>query len=76
MLAVLDTYSSKQQLHSKNACQQFGFFATINHGVDSAIINDAWNVSTEFFDVEPGIKQSVPMTEDYPYGYENYGLWV
>lgn len=22
--------------------------------------------------MEPGIKQSVPMTEDYPYGYENY----
>ncbi len=55
-----------------DACQKFGFFATINHGVDTAIINDAWNASKEFFDMELAIKQSVPMTDDYPYGYENY----
>lgn len=55
-----------------DACQNFGFFAAINHGVDTASINDAWNASEEFFDMEPAIKQSVPMTDDYPYGYENY----
>mmetsp|Transcript_13687 Transcript_13687/g.22426 ORF Transcript_13687/g.22426 Transcript_13687/m.22426 type:complete len:354 (+) Transcript_13687:77-1138(+) len=55
-----------------DACENYGFFATINHGVDTAIINDAWNVSKEFFDMESSVKQSVKMTDDYPYGYENY----
>ena len=55
-----------------NACETYGFFAIINHGVDTAIINDAWNASQDFFDMESSVKQSVKMTDDYPYGYENY----
>jgi len=54
-----------------DACQKFGFFATINHGVDAATIKDAWTASTQFFDMKSSIKQSVSMTDEYPYGYEN-----
>src|SRR5210317_2306257 len=56
----------------RDACTTVGFFAITNHGVDTATINNAWKSSQEFFDSDAiSIKQSVPMTEDYPYGYEN-----
>ena len=55
-----------------NACETYGFFAIINHGVGTTTINEAWNASKEFFDMESSVKQSVKMTDDYPYGYENY----
>ncbi len=55
-----------------DACQTYGFFAIINHGVETAAINDAWDASIEFFDMTSLVKQSVKMTDDYPYGYENY----
>ncbi len=53
------------------ACETFGFFAVTNHGVDDDAIDSAWGESTEFFDSNRGVKNSVSMTEDYPYGYEN-----
>ena len=49
-----------------NACETYGFFAIINHGVDAEIINEAWNASQEFFDMESSVKQSVKMASDYP----------
>lgn len=55
----------------RDACTTVGFFAITNHGVDTATINNAWKASEEFFDSDTSIKQSVPMTETYPYGYEN-----
>lgn len=55
----------------RDACTTVGFFAITNHGVDTATINNAWKSSQEFFDSDTSIKQSVPMTETYPYGYEN-----
>ena len=35
-----------------NACETYGFFAIINHGVGITTINEAWNASKEFFDME------------------------
>lgn len=54
------------------ACKNFGFFAVTNHGVNPTIITSAWDASTNFFDLDPAIKQSVPMSSDYPYGYESH----
>ena len=55
-----------------HAVETFGFFAVTKHGVDPEVVNGAWDESKNFFDLEPNIKGSVPMTNDYPYGYENY----
>ena len=55
-----------------NACKSYGFFAVTHHGVDPSIIDHAWNASKEFFDLDPAIKSSVPMSTYYPYGYENH----
>eukprot|EP00578_Thalassiosira_sp_NH16_P015568 CAMPEP_0181126974 /NCGR_PEP_ID=MMETSP1071-20121207/27935_1 /TAXON_ID=35127 /ORGANISM="Thalassiosira sp., Strain NH16" /LENGTH=378 /DNA_ID=CAMNT_0023212651 /DNA_START=172 /DNA_END=1305 /DNA_ORIENTATION=+ len=55
-----------------HACESFGFFAVTNHGVDPDIITSAWDASKNYFDLEPAIKESVPMTSSYPYGYESH----
>ncbi len=55
-----------------HAVETFGFFGVTKHGVDPEIVDGAWAESKNFFDLEPSIKGSVPMTKDYPYGYENY----
>mmetsp|Transcript_38853 Transcript_38853/g.81309 ORF Transcript_38853/g.81309 Transcript_38853/m.81309 type:complete len:373 (-) Transcript_38853:213-1331(-) len=55
-----------------HACETFGFFAIKNHGVDNTIITSAWDSSKGFFDLDQAIKASVPMTNNYPYGYENH----
>ena len=54
------------------ACETFGFFAITNHGVDPNVMSKAWDASKDFFALDPVIKSSVPMSKDYPYGYENH----
>ena len=56
----------------KLACETVGFFAIVNHGVSNDNIANAWDTSTQFFDCDTTIKESVPMTPTYPYGYENF----
>lgn len=54
------------------ACRTVGFFTITNHGVDTAIIQQAWKVSAEFFDLpmEEKMKHNVDNDAEYPYGYE------
>jgi len=56
----------------KHACTTVGFFAIINHNISNDSIVFAWDTSTQFFDCDTSIKESVPMTATYPYGYENF----
>jgi isopenicillin N synthase-like dioxygenase len=54
------------------SCRSVGFFMIVNHGVDLATLDRAWNAMHAFFDLEIDEKQSWK-TEDeaeYPYGYE------
>ena len=59
-----------QQISS--ACQSYGFFAITNHGVSPSLISTACNESMAFFDLDKSLKEEVSMSDDYPYGYENY----
>ena len=56
----------------KHASTTVGFFAIINHNISNDSIANAWDISTQFFDCDTSIKESVPMTATYPYGYENF----
>jgi isopenicillin N synthase-like dioxygenase len=55
------------------ACQEIGFFAIVNHGVNVTAIQNAWDASREFFDLSPEEKQRSMSqnTTEYPYGYEH-----
>jgi isopenicillin N synthase-like dioxygenase len=60
-----------QQIRS--ACQQIGFFAIVNHGVNITSIQNAWEASRDFFDLSLEEKQRSlsENTTEYPYGYEH-----
>lgn len=56
----------------RRACQETGFFAISNHGVNATMIQQAWDASRAFFDLDIEEKQiSISYnTTEYPYGYE------
>lgn len=56
------------------ACEDIGFLVIKNHCVDQKIIEDAWNVTMSFFDLEPGYKCTlIKDQEEYPFGYTAFG---
>mmetsp|Transcript_20923 Transcript_20923/g.30146 ORF Transcript_20923/g.30146 Transcript_20923/m.30146 type:complete len:326 (-) Transcript_20923:102-1079(-) len=56
------------------ACEDIGFFIIKNSGVDQRIIDDTWNVTTEFFDRPDSEKAELTKSQDeYPFGYTSIG---
>jgi isopenicillin N synthase-like dioxygenase len=55
-----------------DACQSVGFFAVVNHGVDDALIDRAFEASRAFFDLPDAEKLRCKTSNEaeYPYGYE------
>lgn len=55
----------------KDACERCGFFMVRGHGVDQAVIDEAWARTRAFFDQPASVKEdpAVAMRPDYPYGY-------
>jgi isopenicillin N synthase-like dioxygenase len=52
------------------ACRHTGFLVVTNHGLDQAVIDDAWAAATNFFDLAVADKMAVAMPyPGYPYGY-------
>jgi len=56
----------------RRACEEIGFFAIVNLGVNETTIQRAWDSSRDFFDLPIKEKQrSVSENNmEYPYGYE------
>jgi len=53
-----------------DACTRVGFLTVVGHGVDAALIDDAWRTAREFFDLPLVEKMKVAMPRPgYPYGY-------
>ena len=54
------------------ACEEIGFFALQNHGVNETIIDQLWQSSRVFFDLplEQKLKSKTLNETEYPYGYE------
>ena len=58
----------------REACEDIGFMVITNTGVDQTVIDDAWNVTTEFFDMPDDVKKPLEMNQDeYPFGYTSIG---
>lgn len=55
-----------------SACQEIGFFAIRNHGIDSRVIGELWRASAAFFDLPHPDKELAMSTDtlEYPFGYE------
>jgi isopenicillin N synthase-like dioxygenase len=56
----------------QDACSSVGFFLIEDHGINSTILSDAWEVTEAFFDMPLHQKQRyiTPNMAEYPYGYE------
>lgn len=52
------------------ACRDVGFLVITHHGVPDATIRDAFAAAKAYFDQSADEKRRVPMTPEYPYGYE------
>jgi len=56
------------------ACREVGFLTVVDHGVPAAVIEEMWEQTIAFFDRPLEAKRGVPMTDDYPYGYQGMGM--
>eukprot|EP00977_Amphora_coffeiformis_P001403 scaffold287_cov173-Amphora_coffeaeformis.AAC.17 len=56
----------------KHACQEIGFFAIKNHGIDDSVIQHTWETSKDFFDLplDTKLQSAFSYQTSYPYGYE------
>ncbi len=67
---VIDLSSPQAAAAIDDACRRVGFLAIAGHGVDTEIIDGAWNAARQFFDLPADDRQRVAMPyPGYPYGY-------
>lgn len=61
-----------------DACRTIGFFVVKGHGVDATVIDEAWNATTQFFDLPISEKSAYTSTDEatYPFGYSGMGMEV
>lgn len=57
----------------RDAAERCGFLVIRGHGASEEVIDDAWSTARNFFDQPLEVKEEVPMTGDYPYGYGGMG---
>merc|ERR1719499_768393 len=51
------------------ALEKVGFFVLTNHKIPKELMDESWQITKDFFDTELENKNSVPMTDEYMYGY-------
>ena len=51
------------------ACQDWGFFQVINHGIPADLIEDVWHQTRAMFALPDDEKRSVLRSKDNPWGY-------
>jgi len=52
------------------ACEKVGFFLVRNHRVAPSTIHATFDCCRRYFDLSKDEKEKIPMSKDYPYGYE------
>lgn len=58
------------------ACEKVGFFLIRNHGLPDELISSMFDATKRYFDQPRSEKTKIPMSKDYPYGYESKEVLV
>lgn len=67
---VVDLRSPDAPAAVAEACERVGFLTVVGHGVQAAVVDDAWSTARAFFDLPLTERMSVAMPyPGYPYGY-------
>ncbi|KAG6599767.1 isopenicillin N synthase family oxygenase [Phytophthora cinnamomi] len=68
-----DSSATRDQVVAQvaDACRDVGFLVITNHGIPSETIGAAFEAARDYFDQPSEVKERVPMTPEYPYGYES-----
>lgn len=70
MIPVVDLAGTDRVPSIAAACTTSGFFTIRNHGIDAALLADAWSDARGFFDRPTSDKSEVAMPRPgYPYGW-------
>ena len=56
------------------ACESWGFFQVVGHGVPSQLIDRVWHQTRQFFAASPATREAVSRTRENPWGYYNNEL--
>ncbi|KAL0702142.1 hypothetical protein Bca4012_058264 [Brassica carinata] len=67
-IPVIDISDPESKNALVKACEEFGFFKVINHGVSSELVSVLEHEAVEFFSLPTSLKTQV---EGYPFGYGN-----
>ncbi|CAN1278349.1 Protein DMR6-LIKE OXYGENASE 2 [Linum perenne] len=72
-IPVIDLSSPAESLVSQigDACEKWGFFQVINHGVPVELVQNMKRVAKEFFDLPMEDKKKVQRDEVHPMGYHD-----
>jgi len=69
-----DSAASHAVAEIASACETWGFFQIVGHGVPADLIERAWSSTRSFFAAAPEDKDSVRRSRDNPWGYYNNEL--
>ena len=56
------------------ACEAWGFFQIVNHGINSKTIKNLWSSAQNFFSLPKDQKRSLNRTSNSPWGYFDHEL--
>ncbi|XP_076886300.1 gibberellin 2-beta-dioxygenase 1-like [Bidens hawaiensis] len=72
-IPLIDLSKPESKHHLVKACQDFGFFKVVNHGVPSKFINKLESEAVKFFDSPLSVKEKSGPPNPFGYGNKSIG---
>jgi len=72
-IPLIDLSKPESKDHLVKACQDFGFFKVVNHGVPTKFINKLETEAVKFFASPPSVKEHFGPPNPFGYGNKNIG---
>lgn len=73
VIPLIDLSKPESKHHLVKACQDFGFFKVVNHGVPTKFINKLESEAVKFFASPLSVKEKAGPPNPFGYGNKNIG---